>query len=684
MTAGHLLSLLGGLRWLRDVPGSALAGDGNLLERFVHDGNEDAFTELIRRHGPMVLGVCRRVLGTSPEAEDSFQTTFLLLVRKAGQLRKPEALGPWLHGVAYRTALKARTQARRRRQREQPLQDHPAPQNNEVVWRELAGVLDQAINQLPDRYRAPFILCYLQGLTGAEAARQLGCAPGTVGTRLSRAREWLRKRLVRRGVTLSAAALTAVLAETPLSAAVPFGLIHKAVAAVTGTLPASVALLLKGVCQNMFLDKMRTVCLTLITLAAVGVGTGALMYRALAGEPVPRPAPAPESIAPPPVVRGPAAEETSQAHRTPNFDVRAPYRRIAQLIGDEAERQRKAQALRWLKKELADWPKPCTIDVTIRPGGTGGATSFAFDNGQVKEQRMHLEGPLDRLLASVLPHEVTHTILAHHLGQPVPRWADEGAAVMSEDEEERQRHDKVAREILATPGRAIPLKRLLVMQDYPPDVMVLFAQGYALTRFLVERQDHQTFLRFVRDGKGNRWDQAVKAHYGLANVEELEAVWLTAMRRKPPQDPDPDPEPTPQGALSRNPPPITTLASVTAEGKLHIQKLVSFAHPVTRYTTGEGRYIPQTTYVQGTTIATTLHDLDKVKASDVQGRPIEAKQLRKLLAQEKAVVLSADGKKVDPFYLQVLKEDTVILVVPEPSAVPAPPPYAPLAPAAKP
>src|SRR5947209_609162 len=166
MTPGSLPLLLRSLRRLSDSAGPSSPGDGSLLERFVRDGDEDAFTELVRRHGPMVLAVCRRVLGGWHEAEDAFQTTFLLLVHKAGRLRQPDALGPWLHGVAYRTALKARTLARRRRDREQPLDDCSAPAREDAVWRELAGVLDQAINQLPIRYRTPFILCYLQGLTG--------------------------------------------------------------------------------------------------------------------------------------------------------------------------------------------------------------------------------------------------------------------------------------------------------------------------------------------------------------------------------------------------------------------------------------------------------------------------------------------------------------------------------------
>jgi len=676
MTTRQLPSILRSLRRLTDAPGAVAPGDRALLERFVHDGDEDAFTELVRRHGPMVLGVCRRVLGAWHEAEDAFQTTFLLLVRKAGQVQRPEALGPWLHGVAYRTALKARTQARRRHDRERPLEDHSAPIKEDAVWRELAGVLDNAITQLPVRYRTPFILCYLQGLTGNEAARQLGCAPGTIGTRLARAREWLRTRLLRRGVTLSASLLSSLLIDRSLSASVPFGLIHKAVAAATGTVPAAVALLLKGVCQSMFLNKLRIVLLTLVALAAVGLGTRTVVYRALADEPPPAveppPPPRPAPVVPPPVaVEPPAVEEKPGKHRTPNFEVTAPTRRIAQLIGAEAERQRKAQALRWLGKEMPPWPQPCPIRVTITMNNSAGATSFAFDNGLILSMDMHIEGTLDRLLASVLPHEVTHTVFAHYFRCPVPRWADEGGAVMSEDEEEQQRHQELAQQILATPGRAIPLKRLLALKNFPSDVMVLFAEGYAVTRFLVERRDHQTLLRFVKDAEREGWDKAVKEHYGLDSVEELEAVWLTSMRRKGKEN---HRELEDKISLPKEPAPTTTRAVITPEGRLGVHRLVQCVRPVIMKVNKDGEPLvnPVSTYVRGTVTVQTRYDLNRVSAFDVHGNPIEEKKLRKLLARETTVVVSADGQKVAPFYLSVLKEETIVLVVPQ-AEIPPPP-----------
>ena len=174
------------LRYIRQVSGTGpVESDRTLLERFVRQSDGEAFATLVRRHGPMVYGVCRRILTCHQDADDAFQAVFLLLIRKAGSLRQPERLGPWLHGVAHRVALKARS-VRQRRRRE-PLIDLSAPPvPDDLVWRDLRPVLDDAVRSLATKYRVPFVLCYLQGMTHAEAARQLRCPPGTIATRLSR------------------------------------------------------------------------------------------------------------------------------------------------------------------------------------------------------------------------------------------------------------------------------------------------------------------------------------------------------------------------------------------------------------------------------------------------------------------------------------------------------------------
>src|SRR5437879_3670799 len=177
-----------------------------------------------------------------------------------------------------------------------------------------------------------------------------------------------------------------------------------------------------------------------------------------------------------------------------NFVVEAQSPQVAEQVGQWAEYYRKEKAVQWLGREMPNWPEPCPLRVSVKQNGPGGATSFNFMGNNVW-QTMHIEGPLDRLLASVLPHEITHTVFAHYYRRPVPRWADEGGAVLSEDDLERGRHDVMARQILNA-GRAIPLSRLFTLQQYPRDVGSLYAEGYSVANFLVASSNRRTFLEF--------------------------------------------------------------------------------------------------------------------------------------------------------------------------------------------
>jgi RNA polymerase sigma factor (sigma-70 family) len=171
--------------------------DQELLERFNCHKDETAFALLVERHGPMVWSVCRRVLANEQDAEDAFQATFLVLVRRGNSLQNPQLLGSWLYGVANRTARKARAQAGRRCQQErqaEPVATESDP-SNDLAWRELRSMLDEELNRLPEKYRLPLILCYLQGLTNEEAARRLGWPAGSMSYRLARGREMLRERM---------------------------------------------------------------------------------------------------------------------------------------------------------------------------------------------------------------------------------------------------------------------------------------------------------------------------------------------------------------------------------------------------------------------------------------------------------------------------------------------------------
>jgi hypothetical protein len=168
--------------------------------------------------------------------------------------------------------------------------------------------------------------------------------------------------------------------------------------------------------------------------------------------------------------------------------------------------------------------------VTLTLSGQGGATTFTFDRGRVLSQHMSVRGTLERVRTGVLPHEVAHTVFAHHFRQQVPRWADEGGAILSEDEQEHRRHSHLARQIVSTSGRAIPLSRLFSLKEYPNDVLVLYAQGFSVSEFLVSRKSRPVFLDFVAEGLKNDWDQAAKTHYGYEKVDDLEKAWLAHLR----------------------------------------------------------------------------------------------------------------------------------------------------------
>jgi hypothetical protein len=264
-----------------------------------------------------------------------------------------------------------------------------------------------------------------------------------------------------------------------------------------------------------------------------------------------------------------AAASMGASYRTQNFVVEAPTAALAEQVGQYAEYYRREKAMQWLGQEMPPWPEPCPLRVTVTPNDNGGgATSFAFDRGRILGQNMHIEGSVNRLLASVLPHEVTHTVFAQYFRQPVPRWADEGGAVFSEDDLERQRHDALVRNILNTPGRPIPLRRLFALREYPNDVMVLYAEGYSVTSFLVGQSNRQTFLAFVNHGMRAGWDDAAKRYYSYKSVEELEQAWLQNLRdtkRQPAtqlasgRGGDPPAEPTSRGVVRQTIPPAQPL-----------------------------------------------------------------------------------------------------------------------------
>jgi RNA polymerase sigma factor (sigma-70 family) len=270
--------------------------DGQLLARFAATRDEASFAALVRRHGPMVLGVCRRVLGHFHDAEDAFQATFLVLATKAASVVKRESVSCWLHGVAYHTALRAGAALGRRRARERQVDDMPHPQVMPAEAQDWLPLLDRELNRLPEKYRAAIVLCDLEGRSRREAARLLRLPEGTLSSRLATGRQMLAKRLAGCGVALSGGALAVTLAQGTASAQVPLALAGSTVKAsllVAAGQAAGVstpaAVLMKGVMKAMLLKKLRMAIGAVMVLVALG--TVGIAYQAAVGAGAARAAP---------------------------------------------------------------------------------------------------------------------------------------------------------------------------------------------------------------------------------------------------------------------------------------------------------------------------------------------------------------------------------------------------------
>ncbi|HJZ93861.1 MAG TPA: sigma-70 family RNA polymerase sigma factor [Gemmataceae bacterium] len=262
--------------------------DAELLGAYVARRDPAAFETLVRRHGPMVMGVCRRVLGHAQDAEDAFQAAFLVLARRAAAIVPRDMVGSWLYGVAYRTALEARRMIARRRARETRVKDLTQPATEpDPPASDLSAVLDEELSRLTDRLRLPIVLCDLEGRTRRQAARQLGLPDGTFSNRLAAARRTLARRLSARGVTLTSAGLAVVLAQTGRSAVRP-ALIEATLRAAIGPAAelasAVVNTLSNEVVKAMYLTKLKVLAAVVLVFGAAA-GTGIWGGRALTAEP---------------------------------------------------------------------------------------------------------------------------------------------------------------------------------------------------------------------------------------------------------------------------------------------------------------------------------------------------------------------------------------------------------------
>jgi hypothetical protein len=231
-------------------------------------------------------------------------------------------------------------------------------------------------------------------------------------------------------------------------------------------------------------------------------------------------------------------------YRTENFTISGAIdARYAKQVGDLAEKYRKELALKWLGRELPAWPAPCPVRVVLKRDAEG-RTSFSFNYSRdghsfPTDWDMVVEGPADRILDAVLPHEITHTIFASHFGQPLPRWADEGGCTTVEHISERQKNHKMLLEFLST-NRGIPFNQMFRMKDYPRDILPLYAQGYSLARYFILLKGERHFIKYLERGMSSEdWDGATKEFYGFDDLSELQVTWVGWIKEGCP-DPDAD------------------------------------------------------------------------------------------------------------------------------------------------
>jgi RNA polymerase sigma factor (sigma-70 family) len=430
---------------------------GQLLAAYLTRREDTALAALVRRHGAIVWGVCRRVLRHYHDAEDAFQATFLVLVRKAASIAAPELLANWLYGVAYQTARKARATGAKRRARERQVAEMPEPAVVEPdLWPHLQPLLDQELSRLPAKCRSVVVLCDLEGKTRKEAARQLACPDGTVAGRLARARLLLARRLARRGVVLSWGMLAVVLSRQVVLADTPAPVLSSTLRAVrlfaagrsaTRLISPTILSLADGVLRTMSVTNMKMVLVLLCVAAVLGFGGGALVWRAqaagmdLPGRPGQEGEGAGKKQPAPPPLEDPNVVETIKAAGGEVSFWKEGQRRWTKVEfpldeGNDAS-LRHLTGLRHLQ----------TLNLMSGPVGLGGRQftdaglahlrnvktirTMNFFLGQMSDDGLaHLKGWTDLETINFADFPVTGTGLEHLKGLPLKRiWIATGAAV---------------------------------------------------------------------------------------------------------------------------------------------------------------------------------------------------------------------------------------------------------------
>src|SRR5262245_39921228 len=322
MATAQLETLLWHIRKLATGGCAPQQTDRQLLDDFAARRDQAAFAALVARHGSMVLRVCRRVLNHEQDAEDAFQATFLILARHTGSIRKREAVASWLYGVAYRTAMKAKRGAARRRNHEARVRTVTPQPARSPTWDEVQAVLDEEVQGLPQHYRQAFVLCVLEGKSGPETAVELGCKEGTVKSRVNRARQQLQRKLTRRGINLATLLAAVSVADSvaqasmsaPLAqATIRLGLLVAAGEPAAGVIPPHIAALAAGVTRAMFLTRTKIATNALLVVGIVAAGAAALAQQVTAADETAKPPVATSAQPPAAQVNPPAAADNKDS-----------------------------------------------------------------------------------------------------------------------------------------------------------------------------------------------------------------------------------------------------------------------------------------------------------------------------------------------------------------------------------
>jgi RNA polymerase sigma factor (sigma-70 family) len=376
MTISPISEFLRNIRRAALRPDEAGLTDGQLLDAYVRNREEAAFAALVHRHGPMVWGVCRRILGNDSDVEDAFQATFLVLVRKAASVVPREQIANWLYGVARQTATKARAMAVKRNTREKQVKEMPEPAIAEQdVPEELLPLLDQELGRLPDKYRTAIVLCDLEGKSYKEAARQLGCPEGTLAARLTRGRAMLAKRLARHRPSVTGGTLAAALSQSA-SASMPASVVSSTIkaasliaagqAAAAGAISVKVAALTEGVLKAMLLSKLNIAMAGLMLIALAGVGVA--MSSPEAAQPI-------EAV---------KEAKGGQPHSAPNVSTEDVAKRDQQALQGVWEIVSVVQAGKHVEKIFYDGSVWVFNGNTIR--GIGGGPTYILKSSQTPKE----------------------------------------------------------------------------------------------------------------------------------------------------------------------------------------------------------------------------------------------------------------------------------------------------------